>query len=306
MARTSQTRGFIGKAPVRLKPRSGGAPFWLGNVTSLTESYELERTSRQNFQEAGGAELDVSERVTSYTGEMNVNDISPQNIALSTRGTKTQVAAGGVSGEAQEAWPDGAVIFDDIPDPDSPVTVAIAGGTWAADAEVALGTVIIDGTHAYAATVAGTAGSVEPTWPTDGTTVADGAVTWKDLGLAALTLTTHYVRTVSGIHLTDATLALLDDASPLPLEVDYTKNPGWLIELLTSAGEEYEVLVNGINENDSGNPHIVRYHRVKFSLTSGFARIGNEFAELPLSFTVLKAPEKVGEGVSSFASVNMV
>lgn len=306
MPRTSMTRGFIGKAPVRLKPRNGGAPFWLGNVTSMTESYELERTSRQNFQQAGGAELDVNERVTSYTGEMTVNDISPQNIALSSRGTVSAIATGTVSGESQEAWADGVVIFDEIPDPDASVTVAIAGGDWEADAEVAAGDVIIDGTHAYAATVGGTTGSVEPTWPTDGTTVADGTVTWRDLGLAALTATTHYVRTVSGVHLTAAALGLLDYASPLPLTVGYTKNPAWLIELLTSAGEEYEVLVDGINENDSGNPHIVRYHRVKFSLTSGFPRIGNEFAELSLNFTVLKAPEKVGEGISAFASVRMV
>ena len=36
--------------------------------------------------------------------------------------------------------------------------------------------------HWYQATVAGTSGSAEPTWPTDGTTVTDGTVTWQDMG----------------------------------------------------------------------------------------------------------------------------
>lgn len=37
--------------------------------------------------------------------------------------------------------------------------------------------------HYYKVTVAGTTSGSEPTWPTDGTTVSDGGVTWEDQGL---------------------------------------------------------------------------------------------------------------------------
>lgn len=37
--------------------------------------------------------------------------------------------------------------------------------------------------HWYTAEVAGTTGSTEPEWPTDGSIVTDGTVTWRDMGL---------------------------------------------------------------------------------------------------------------------------
>lgn len=47
-------------------------------------------------------------------------------------------------------------------------------------------------THWYMATVAGTTAASEPTWPTDGSTVVDGGVTWQDMGLITYTVTTDY------------------------------------------------------------------------------------------------------------------
>lgn len=38
--------------------------------------------------------------------------------------------------------------------------------------------------HSYEAIVAGVNGGIEPTFPTDGGTVVDGAVTWQDIGIA--------------------------------------------------------------------------------------------------------------------------
>ncbi|RKZ94025.1 MAG: hypothetical protein DRQ46_10625 [Gammaproteobacteria bacterium] len=38
----------------------------------------------------------------------------------------------------------------------------------------------VDGNNAF---IGGTTGAVEPTWPTDGSTVVDNDITWKDLGV---------------------------------------------------------------------------------------------------------------------------
>ena len=46
--------------------------------------------------------------------------------------------------------------------------------------------------HWYMAVVAGTTDAAEPTFPTDGTTVVDGTVTWQDMGLIAYILNTDY------------------------------------------------------------------------------------------------------------------
>lgn len=57
--------------------------------------------------------------------------------------------------------------------------------TWVASTAYSVGDLVIPTTpngHIYKATVAGTSGSTEPTWPTDGTTVTDGSVTWEDQG----------------------------------------------------------------------------------------------------------------------------
>lgn len=47
--------------------------------------------------------------------------------------------------------------------------------------------------HFYKVTLAGTSGSSAPTWPTDGSTVVDGTVTWQDMGTIIAAAETDYV-----------------------------------------------------------------------------------------------------------------
>lgn len=60
-----------------------------------------------------------------------------------------------------------------------------AAATWAPSHAYALGQVVTPTTpndHYYQCTTAGTSGSAEPTWPTNGSTVNDGTVVWTDRG----------------------------------------------------------------------------------------------------------------------------
>jgi hypothetical protein len=80
---------------------------------------------------------------------------------------------------------------------------------WFASAAVVQGQVVTPTTansHLYQCTVAGTTGTTQPTWPTGGTTVADGTATWIDLGTAATAVLMNANATAAG---TGVTLAYL-------------------------------------------------------------------------------------------------
>lgn len=309
MPRVSLTRGYKGKGHISLRPLDGlGRKFRLGNVISLVETIETDRQAREDFQEAGGGELDVSETVTSVTAELVVNDIKPETLAIGLRGSHELLAAQAISNELQDAWSGERVTFDYIPDPAVAPTVTIdASAAWAATTLYAKGDVLLEGARVYLATVGGTSAGVEPTWPTTaGNTVVDGTVTWRDLGPALLTKDTHYAITPQGIKFIAGGDLLFAGDTILPLKISYTRNAQYVIQALVNSGTEYEITFDGLNEVDSGNPFVGRYFRGKFSPTSGFNRIGNEFAEMTLSMTVLKDESRTGTGLSQYMEFMMI
>lgn len=309
MPRVSLTRGYKGKGHISLRPLNGlGRKFRLGNVISLSETIETDRQAREDFQETGGGELDVSETVTSVTAELVVNDIKPETLAIAMRGSHELLAAQAITDESQSAWSGERVTFGYIPDPDvAPVVKIDASAAWAATTLYAAGDLLLDTARAYLCITAGTSGAVEPTWPTTaGNTVADGTAVWRDLGPVTLTKDTHYALTPQGVRFIAGGDLLFVGDSELPLLVSYTRNPQYIIQALVNSGTEYEVIFDGLNEVDSGNPFVGRYFRGKFSPTSGFSRIGNEFAEMTLNMTVLKDENRVGTGLSQYMEFQMI
>jgi hypothetical protein len=308
MSHVSTTRGYKGRGRFVLRPLAGGRPFELGNVTALNEAIEIDRTSRQNFQEAAGGELDVEETVTSYTFEATCDDISPRNIAIGLRGTAAELPSAEVEEEALDVWVGVPAAFRYIPDPDVAPVVAIAA-TEAHDTAnpYTVGEMVLVSTRAYLCVVAGTSAGSAPTWPTNLGTVTDGGVTWKDLGPVALVADTDYEVTLHGIKMLSATAARFSGDLPIALSVDYTRNAQFLIQALVAAGLEYEVTWHGLNSNDGGNPMLGRYFRVKFSPTSGFGRHGGtDFATLTLSGTLLSDETREGSGLSKYQETAMI
>jgi len=103
------------------------------------------------------------------------------------------------------------------------------------------------------------------------------------------------IKIVAGSGIADATA----------LEIDYTTAASYDVEGLAASGKEYRVVFDGLNEADSGKPVLVTCHRVKFNPTQALALISDEFADLPLSFDILKDTSIVGATKSKFVKIQV-
>lgn len=103
-----------------------------------------------------------------------------------SRKVRVSRAADGFSWPAVDTASDGtgSVLIDD----DGPVNVVafdFYGDRWRPSTDYgadALVTPNVPNAHWYQTSGGGTSGAAEPSWPTDGSTVTDGTVTWTDMG----------------------------------------------------------------------------------------------------------------------------
>jgi len=308
MALVSTTRGYIGKGKIYLIPRTGDTtPIEIGNCKSLSNSVDTDRKARVDYQNAGGGELDVVERITSVKGEMTVDDFKPTNLAQALRGSVEAQTASAVTLEIQTLYPENSVFFAYIPSPDvAPVVKAAPSETWVAETAYTAGTRIVEGSKVFEVTTAGTSKAApKPTFTgTVGATVSDGTVVWTLRSPETLVKDTHYTVTNTGIKALAAYDALF--AGGLRLSIGYTKNIQYLIQALTDAGTEYTLIFDGLNEVDSGNPVVVKIHRTKFSPTSGLDLIGDDFGEIKMAFSALKDETITTAGLSQYMQIAMV
>lgn len=110
---------------------------------------------------------------------------------------------------------------------------------------------------------------------------------------------TDYEISSAGIIITDGGGISASD----PLLVDYTNKAVDVIEALTTSAQEYELIFDGLNEAQSGDPVVITIFRAKFGPTAGLEMIGDEFGEITLTGDALKDTTITTAGLSQYIKI---
>jgi len=161
-----------------------------------------------------------------------------------------------------------------------------------ADVSAVVGAAIVDEAH----TSAGVEGEFIPfDHPRD----SSQPLTVKDSADTALTEDVDYTVSAGGIVVIGG--GGIDDQG---VKLSYQSAGADVVEMLTNSGKEYVMLFEGLNEANSGKAVKIVIHRVKFSPASGMDWLGDDFAELPLSFDMLADNSITAAGKSKYAKVS--
>ncbi|MBF0131009.1 MAG: hypothetical protein HQL75_00270 [Magnetococcales bacterium] len=293
-------QSFVGEGTIYLGLASGGQLREVGQVSEFKVDVSTEEKELKNYQGGGGIADSIS-MISKVEASLNFKSFSKENLALALRGTTADLASGAVVNESHSAYLNGYIPLAGVGP--TAVTVTVDAPAWGALAVKAKGDVVFDGTHFYRATVAGTTGALAPVWPTDGTTVVDGTVTWKDAGLIAVAASEFTIKS-AGIYIPETSTKFA--ATATPIKINYTKTAGINLQALVNAGFEYRIFFDGTNFANEGSPVTMDLFRAKFSPTKDLSMLGDDFAGLTLTASVLKDPTKTTTGDSQFFEMKMV
>ena len=87
------------------------------------------------------------------------------------------------------------------------------------------------------------------------------------------------------------------------LKISYTKKAASVVEMLTASAGEYTLMIDGLNEANSGSAVRLTIHRCKPAATSEISWIGDDFATLPLELEMLPDAAIIAAGKSKYAKV---
>lgn len=296
MAFSKQTFKGAGRLFARISGTTG-AMIDLGNITQLDETTESSDSVIPNLRTTAGGDWDTISRVTSMGIEFTSTDFTTLINNISRLTTAGSVASATLTDESLgNAALGGLIPFANAMTSVSEVAASNGDGAavWATTTAYSLGAYrqpTVANTFYYSATVAGTSGASEPTWPTTvGATVVDGTVTWTCMGRIILTAGTDYEFTHAGIIFEDD--AAVTEGEPIkytgarPAQV--THSP------LTGAQERWELLFEGLNAASTTRPAPRRYYNVQLSAAPSLSLISeNDFASVTIPGKVL--PNGSGE-----------
>lgn len=292
-------RSFIGEGVISIGLRAGGPLYPVGQVKEFKLNITEDTKELKNYQGGGGLADQVS-WITKVEATIEFMSVSNKNLAMALRGGASALAAETVTGEAQTVYAGGFTPLSGIAP--TLVSVTVDPIVWAALAPKVLGDIVKPATGAnfYRCTVAGTTDVAAPTWPTDGSTVSDGTVTWQDMGTMVLA-TGEFDTMSAGVYIPDTSTKIA--ASGTPVKVGYTKSIGTIIQGLIKPADEYRVFFSGTNFARAGKALSADLFRAKFSPAKDLSFIGTDFMGLTLTASVLKDDTRQGTDISAFCEI---
>lgn len=305
---TTRDYSYIGSGKIYLRDLNANAGLLeVGNASALSFSVSEEVKELKDYTQPGGGTANEVRRIDAVEVSMTLHELNPQNFARAVYGNTSAVTAADVNDEIHTAYLGGLVAFTFMPN-ETPAPVVVGGEgsvTHATTTAYDLGdivTPVVPNGYFYMPTVAGTSAGTAPTWPTTvGATVTDGTVTWKNMGATTLTVGDDYEIRPGGILI----LETADLADGAVIGVSYTKQAVDVVEAITDAGKEYEMIFDGLNEARSGKRTRVRVHRVKVGAATDLGLIGDEYAALEVTGKILKDASKTGAGISQYFKVDI-
>jgi uncharacterized protein YaaQ len=129
------------------------------------------------------------------------------------------------------------------------------------------------------------------------------AITAVKRGATTLTLGTDYEVRPGGVVMLTATPNNVVDGDDIL--ITYSKAASDVIEAITSAGREYQMVFDGLNEARSGKRTRVVVHRVKVGAAKELGLIGDEYAAIEAEGKILKDTSITGAGLSQYFKVDV-
>ncbi len=265
-----------------------------GNAYPLSLKVETDqKTMISAMRENAGQTLWSDTRITGINGSMTLREIIAKTFAWLVSGTATAMT--GTSGSASDEEITAIVgqyvqlAHRNV----SSLVITRANGedavAWTTETEIALNAYRIPVTpngHFYKCTVTGTTAAGEPTWPTDGSTVVDGTVTWQDMGLITAAATDYQANTSLALVMALAT-GNIEDGEVLRCSYNYAAETGNQINVGAEELIRVAMLIDGENKVD-GNPMQGEFDSVVLGTASEINLISDptaDYDEFPFTLT---------------------
>lgn len=302
---------YLGSGKISIREAGAAAALLeVGNCSALSFNVTEDVKELKDYTQPGGGTYNEVRRISAVEMSLTAHDFSPENLARALYGNSGAVVGGAITNELiPAAYRNGLVPFANVPT-DAARTVeatnGLAAGTRANSAAVALNAFLVPAVangFFYRVSVAGTTAAAPPVFPTTtGATVVDGTATLTCMGRIILSSTLDYENTPAGIRILE-TAAFTDGQG---LTIDYTSAAADVVQALTAASKEYEIVFEGLNEARSGKAVIVTVYRGKLGAAQNIGLIGEDYGALEVTGKILKDTTKTGAGVSQYFKVAMV
>lgn len=301
----------IGKVHVRVAGTTGKRRF-VGNVSGFALKAELDIKRMADHTRLGGGTLKRVERIKQVNADVTVMDFGADNIALAVSGDATAVAGGTAAGEAVTGYLDSVVRTAYPPTSITSVTGAGAVVTGSIATTTLTVTAVTSGTLYVGQTISGSGVTVGTKITALGTGTG-GAGTYtvsasQTVASTSITATgptytagTDFEASTAGIKVLAG--GTIPDGAALLVTYPYAAHTR--IEAATKTSTVLEVLIEGLNDAESGAPVVVDIWRMTVPAADQWSLIGDELGEMKFSAELLKDSSK-GAGLSAFYRVQMV